>query len=308
MDVRSVYLRTTADLEEDLAQRMNDWPDDTWTTSQKLQGLNASLNLWVPRVRVPFLYTISGGFVSGTYIYDLPDYIEGPIDVQFKALTGYYIGSQSSDDRRWEYVNAFDVDVSSDGGRELRLHYDVFNTDARIFWWGFNGPIPRTSSHPVTDGGVTIGATSLDIASQPVIGQAGYVKVDNEWMSYAGYDENTDGTLTLENLGRGQFNTTAAAHGSGDTVNWGIAAPRRDLYEQLMYEAAAYLHMLKLNDASQQERSHHTDQMLTYKQMADEFWNRYYSQRPARFRLSRRAIGPGVGTMDYRVVTSTGNG
>ena len=306
MDTKNVFIRTVTDLEEDLAQRMNDWPDSKWTTQQKYQAIDATLYLWGDRVKVPHLYTLTGGFTSGTYIYALPDYIEGPIDVQFKQLTGYYIGSQSSDDRRWAYVNAYDVDVSSTGGRELRLHYDVFNTDARIMWWGYNGPIPKTRPLPVTNGAVASDDTSLTLTSKPVVGTSGYVKINAEWISYAGVDEGSS-TITLENLGRGQFNTTAAAHASGDTVDWGVAVTRRDLFEVLMYDACAHLHMMKLNDASQQERGHHTDQMLTYKQMSDEFWKRYAAPRGVRMRLGRSTIGPGVGVMDYRVTTSGGN-
>src|SRR4051812_46502842 len=53
-----------------------------WTDVQVYASLNRALAGWYGRVLVPFYYTISGGFVNTETDYTLPDYMEGPLDVQ----------------------------------------------------------------------------------------------------------------------------------------------------------------------------------------------------------------------------------
>ena len=121
------------------------------------------------------------------------------------------------------------------------------------------------------------------------------------------YREITGQYISRDNIKRryleekAQEGTTAATHVITSDVEWCVAVHRLDLYEQLIFEAIAYLQLIKLNDASQSERSHHESQLLFYQDRADRFWKRYKPGRGSRVGLNRRAVGPGIGNTDYTI-------
>lgn len=297
-----VYCRTQSELNTFILAAANDASAARWTAAQVYSGINNALQEWDRKVIVPYLYTISGGFLSTTFEYTLPDYIDGRVTVQGQRIELLNPGNASSD-TVWQDFPAWRIYPNSTGGRTLRLDYRPSDVDARIIWHGRNGPIPISATLPVTNGALSSSSTSLTLTTKPVIARSGYIKVtysttEAEWMQYAGYTEAAT-TITLTNLVRGLFGTTAASKTSGATVEWGTAVHRLDLYQQLKNQVLTYLHLQYLTKASPVELSHHEKQASYYADMVERFWRRYAPPIQGRLRLRRGAVGPGVSTTQW---------
>jgi len=297
MNNTQVNVFSQTQLATHIGERTNDTAHTRWSLVQKYQAINAAIQSFSTRVTVPHVYTISGGLVAGTYVYELPSYMEGPIDPEYKQIIGVQSVSTTAN-RIWSDLTNYTIDPQADGGRELRLSYDPGTTDARIIWWAPNGPIPVAATLPVTSAEISSSATSVTLTTIPLVGQSGFIKIDQEIIFYAGVTVGS-ATITLNNLVRALSGTTAATHVITSSVDWCVAVHRNDLFEQLMAESIAYLHLINMNDSSQQERAHHESQLLYYKQIADEYWKRYQPGRSSRVRLNRRAVGPGIGETEY---------
>lgn len=289
-----VSVRTIDEIKDDIRAEVNDSGSSRWASdAQVYRGMNEALRKWGDKCAVPMLYTITGGFVSGTYDYTLPDYVDGPIRVEHKRPVGLDYDSGDDTSRIWETVTAYDVVPNSTGGRVLRLHYSPESVDAQIIFYAKQGPIPVAATAPTLNADMTTSSTTLTIGSKPVVARAGYVKIDNEWMSYAGVTEGAS-SLTLNNLVRGLFSTTAATHdgtGTPASVKWGVGTHNIRLYNHMNYMTCAYLHKLYLNKAIADQRDHHMDQMRYYMQVAMEEWRAIPQAKPVQFKLSRAAIG-----------------
>lgn len=286
------HLITQADLYTRIRERTRDTANRRWSQKEVYNAINDGLTRWSNRVFVPFLYTVTGGFTLGDYDYTLPWYISPPVDVQIYRqhyVDGLPIQTNDGSMSTWVDFPAYRLEPDGSGGQVLRLEVVPYDTDARIVWWAQNGPVPATLATLNANISSTT-ATTCTFGSAPVIGPAGYVKIDDEWLAYAGYTQASSVT-TLQNLVRGVNGTTAATHTSGATVYWGIAAHRPDLFNQMYHQAWANMHNLFLQDASPKEIEHHTFQLRFHQQMADEFWKNYVPNRTGRMRLSQAGIG-----------------
>lgn len=267
-----------------------DSSNERWSDANIYAAANLALSQWQGRVFVPYVYTIAGGWVAGTHEYDLPDFIDGPITPQQKHyINDWYRFTGVSDNAlTWTDVLEHTVEATATGGQRLRFSYQPYEDEGRVLWWGYNGPLP--TALPVTDASIDADDTSVTLTTKPVIGRSGYIKIDSEWMQYAGVTEGAT-TLTLTNLVRGVLGTTAASHSPGSSVTWGVAMDDNGLLRQLIDQTRAHLMEMWLSNPSSREVAHYEKQMVFYQQRADAFWRRYVSSRPTRFRLSRMALG-----------------
>ena len=266
---------------------------ERWTDVQIYSCMSIALQGWQGRARVPYVYTIAGGWVDGTYEYTLPAYIDAhTVQPQVKVSVDEW---PELTEETWADVMAYSVEPNTSGGHTLRIDYsmpgrDVYGAtnEGRVIWWGQPGQVPSTI--PTLSAGITAADTSLTIASKPTIGRVGYVKVNSEWMQYSGYTEAAT-TLTLTNLIRGLNGTTAASHSTSDTVTWGIAMDTPALLNALYDGARIYLMQMWLSNPSSRETAQYEKQLVLYQDMLNKFWQGYKSSRPPRMRLSRQAIG-----------------
>jgi hypothetical protein len=218
----------------------------------------------------------------------LPNYMDGFIRVQqLMPVNPQWQPTGEEVDTVWTDVDFHSVDPTSSGGRNLRLNYDPKSVSGRILWYAPNSLVPLTATLPVTSAEISAGATSVTLTTKPTVGKAGYIKIDGEWMSYAGVTEAAS-TITLTNLVRGLFDTTAATHVITSTVTWGVAVHRTDLYTQLAYRCLSYLMLVKLNNAAPTERSNYEFQLRFMEQKASEFWAGYAPMWTPRLKLMRQ--------------------
>lgn len=286
-------LRTRTQLIKDIEHRMRDRGNRRWKDEEIIRALNDSIALWQGRVSVPYVYTITGGWVSGTYEYSLPDYMGRRIRPQRRVLSPYIDTTTSTTQYVWADVRGWDLDPDGSGGQTLRTQWNEgtpgTTSDARILWWAANGYLPETASVPALNANIDSDDTSLVLDAVYDVGRVGYVKVNAEWIQYAGVTDDGSNT-TLGNLVRG-VGSTAASHSSGDSVEFGMAAPETRLWTQLQDQARALLHSLSLSEGPGQEMDHHRWAMQWHQQRADDFWKSYTPDVRPRLRLSRRATG-----------------
>lgn len=283
------YLYTQSELVDRVAQRARDTGFKRFRRTEMYNAINDAIERWGRRVLVPHLYTMPNGWTADDYDYTLPDYITPPLDVQQeKTVLDSSLSLADGTATTWVDIPAWNLEPDGSGNQVLRLARSPYTADGRIIWWGVNGPLPTSSQ--TLNAGITATSSSLVVAGTPHIGNSGYVKIDAEWIGYAGVTPGAS-TTTLSNLVRGVNDTTAATHNSATSVLWGVAAHRQDLFVQLQDQITALLHSLYLNNAAPQEIEHHTFQMRYYQQLADEFWRRYTPARAPKLVLSRHALG-----------------
>ena len=282
-------LRTQTEILSQLESLTFDTGNERWTEARFYEAVNMALMDWEGRVRVPFVYTLADGFVDGTYEYTLPTYIDSKTVQPQGRLLRYdpLLSSLSLEQETWSDINGFEVEPSATGGQTLRLHYNTEN-DARLMWWAGNGPVP--TSAVVLSAGIDSDDTSLTLTTKPTVGAVGYVKVESEWIQYAGVTEAAT-TLTLTNLVRGVAGTTAASHLSAVACVWGVAMDRGGLWSQLLDQTRAHLMEFWLSNPASREVGQYEKQMVFFQQRADAFWRKYAPARAPRFRLSRMGMG-----------------
>ena len=285
-------LRTRTQLIKDVEYRQRNRGNRRWDDEEIIRALNDAVQMWSGRVSVPLVYTISGGWVSGTYEYALPSYIPIQMIPQRRVLTPYVSDTGTSNTYIWADVLGWDLEPDASGGQILRTQYNegVVGTtsDARVLYWAGNGYMPETAQLPTLNATITSSATSLVLSAVFDVGQVGFVKIESEWIQYAGVTDDGSNT-TLSNLVRG-VGSTAASHASGKEIDFGVAAPEVRLYQQLYQQALANLHSLTLTDGPAQETAHHQWQMQWQQQMADKFWTGWTPRAP-KVKLARRATG-----------------
>lgn len=270
---------------------------DRWTDAQIYAAISLALQSWQGRVRTPYLYTIPDGWVSGTYEYTLPDYIEAKtVQPQarvspFDWIDGFVVEGRET----WTDILAFDVEPASTGGSVLRLHYSNprssvvgASDEGRVLWWGAPGPVPTAT--PTLSAGIDADDTSMTIASKPIIGRVGYTKIGTEWIQYSGYTEGAT-TLTLTNLVRGLNGTTAASHSTSDSAVWGVSLETMALATHLYNNTLMYLMQMYLMNPSSREAGQYEKLLVLLQSNVDKFWKGWKPSRPMRIRLSRQAIG-----------------
>lgn len=292
MEHISVYLRAQNDSQIQIENRQRDGTNQRWSDEELYNAINdCVMGLWSQAVRVPFLYTLTDGFASGTYDYTLPAYIRPPLDVQQLRRVNQVYPYVAVDDstETWVDVPGYRLEPTGTGGLKLRLEYAPATTDARIIFWVPNGLVPITI--PTLSSGIDADDTSVVLAATPEIGDVGYVKIEAEWMSYVGLIRGAS-TTTLQNVTRGLNYTIATTHSAGASVYWGLATHNLSVYEQLQKDVFARANELFLSRAAPEEREHHVFLVRLYTQMSQEFWRKFTPARPSKVVLSRSAIGP----------------
>lgn len=278
-------LRSQSEIQSELEGFVDDTSNERWTDAQYVRAMNMALSTWQGRVMVPYLYSLANGWIIDTYEFALPDYIDGPVDPQILRTLDWYDNiTVTADLSTWVDMEGYSLEVNGTGGQTLRLHWPPYASDGRIKWWGFNGPVPAVT--PVTSAELSASATSLTLTTKPTVGRSGYIKIDAEWMQYAGVTEAAT-TLTLTNLVRGVQGTTAAVHTIGASVGWGVAMDRGELLNQLYDQCRGYLWEMKLQNPGSAQADHIAGLARFYGDRSNMFWKRYVAQRPPKFRLQR---------------------
>jgi hypothetical protein len=289
--MRELILRTQSEILADIEALVVDSTNALWSDAQIYGAINNAIRGWGNRVLLPRIYVLPSGFTGGVYEYDLPSYITKPFNVQVAITTLQGVDYQ----RQWVSISGWTTIPSATGGQKLVIHlaYDSANvtTDARIIWWAANGQVPTTI--PTLAGTLAADGTSLTTSAAVVgsIPDAGWVKINGEWMSYAGVERGASST-TLTNLVRALYGTTAASHSSTPAINWGIAVDDTRLWEQMEDAVIARLHYQRLHRGTQDDRLNHEKVMGYAQQRADTFWRRsgYTPSYNTRYVISDRTI------------------
>lgn len=282
-----IMLRSQSELQQGLEYLVRDTSNRRWTDPEFYRSLNQALGEWAGRVRFPMTYTVPAGWSSTAYEYTLPDYIEHNIQPQQKRFVNEWQVYPSADDT-WTDMFNWEIEPTSSGGRALRIEYLPYAGDGRILYWAENGPVPTTI--PTLSSSIDSDDTSLTLATKPTVGRVGYIKIDSEWMSYQGLTEGAS-TLTLTNLTRGLFGTTAASHSSGISVYWGVVADDTGLYQQLSDNTLHFLMRFWLFNTSSREAGQYEKQMLFYQEQANRYWRRYAPKRGPKLKLTVQGTG-----------------
>jgi hypothetical protein len=251
-------------------------PDNSRVTDEEIYTiLNAGVAQWNTRVLVPYSYELT--WTANTKDYVLPTYIHSRmIDPQYQDVRD-----------EWKDLGVYQI-LPLPGGESLLRMGGYRQDTGRIIWWGQNSISPLET--PTLLANIDTDDTSLTIDDNPTVNDVGTIKLDNEWIQYAGISE-SNGQLTLQNLTRGRFGSTAATHDLGATVYWGLVVHRADLFQQLEHYAIARLHELFLSDGSAHEQETHERQLNWHQGQADSFWRRYAPVRSPKFVLTDGAIG-----------------
>lgn len=282
------YLRSQTELLADCEARLRDTGNARWSDAEIYRALNDALLFWNDRVSVPHIYTITGGWLSNTFEYSLPNYVRPPLRAEVRRPMPYQeFGVNAGTVYNWQVIPTT-TEPDGAGGLKLRLEAQPHTLEGRVVWMAPNSRMPTTV--PTTSGSTDAAATSMVLGSAVDCDSTGYVKVNAEWLFYAGVTRAAS-TTTLLNLVRGLYGTTAATHSTSSSAAWGVAMDDLSLLRQLYDQAFAYLHSLYLTDAAQSEKSTHEKMMLHYQQRADAFWQTYAPKRQApKFLLTRKVL------------------
>lgn len=264
--------RKQSDIAALILRAMNVTAGTRFTTAQTYLAMDNALMTMGDRAAQPFQYTFS--ITNGTREYTLPIYIDGPgITVQWRStIWPWNVADGDDEERVWDTVLMWRLYPNATGTRTLRFEIDPPTTDGRILYWATPYPIPTPTNGtlPVTNAEISSSATSVVLTSKPNIGRNGYTKIGSEWMEYHGVTEAAS-TLTLTNLVRGIFGTTAATQTIGSTVEWGLAFNNPMLYDILQHEAIANLCSLyMLNPGADSDK--YENMWKREKQLAYEGW------------------------------------
>ena len=284
------YLKTQADILANIQTLLRDPTPTRWTAIELYLSLNMALDVWWDRVMIEDVYTISGGWVSGTYEYALPSYIREPIRPQVLRSRPVYPDIQIDDTYTTTWINLPGYQVVADGSGGLTLKSLVipYNLDAQVLWWTENGHVPTTVATVNTQ--LEAAATSLIVDGELDVAESGWVKVGAEWIRYRGTTR-TASLTTLLNLTRGVNETTDAQHLATASVLWGVAADTPSLWRQLYDQIISHMHEYYLTDASARERDHHERQVSFYQKRADVYWESYVPSFTPKMVLTVRGIG-----------------
>ncbi len=270
-----VYLKAQNQILADLRARVRDNNSERWTDAEMYGAINDALLSWQDRVRVPHLYTISGGWVSGTLEYTLPDWIRSnsiqpqmKSPTQFDSLSSAYRLSTNT----WQDIPGWRIEPNATNGRVLKFNVSPYSTEGRIIWWGSNGPLPISVGTLVSQ--LESDAESLTIDDELDCGTSGYIRIDQEWMQFAGSGIN--GSTLLNNLVRGlSGGAEATVHDIATSVYFGVAMPKMELYRVLIDQCIVHLNELFLGNASSKEKQTHQELIGFYEGRVKEFWRNW---------------------------------
>jgi hypothetical protein len=223
-------------------------------------------------------YTYNFDFVDTTVLYTLPQYIMGSFQVQFQ-----------DDNNDWNDVRVYSVEFDQNGSKALRLPFiRGSGRNGRLLWWGRNAAPPQDTITLLAN--ITSVSTTLQFTSTENIDIAGVVKINDEWIQYAGRTI-ANGIVTLTNLVRGVYDTTAASHDADTIIYPGFVVHRQDLLQELEDFVFMQLYTLVLRNGSSQERQSFEAMLNFHMNMVNTFWRKYTSPRPINFHLHPEALG-----------------
>jgi hypothetical protein len=289
----ALHLKTQSELRDEVEDYLNDSGNTLATAAQYYGALNRALSLWAGRVVFPHLYEFSFG--GGDFDYALPSYIRRPFYLLIRqSILGYPQASGDSDNSyTWQPFVSYDLQPNGTGGFDLHLHSYPYAESGRIVWLAENGRFPTTA--PTTNGEISSTATSvvLTVTGAPPINDAGYIKINSEWMSYAGVTRTSSTAYTLSNLVRGLYGTVAATQATASAVSWGIGCDDERLWQQLYDRTGSFIHLLNMNKSTNEDKATNEKLYVALKDNADRFWRNegYVSQRAPRLVLTRGALG-----------------
>ena len=276
-----VFLRSQSELKTLLRSILNDAGSLRWTDGDIYQAINQALGQWAGRVSAPMVHTISSGFSAGVMEYALPGYVRPPLRPQFLAIWPER-EVDTATEYQWQDVVNWEVEPDASDGLVLRLRTPAKTTQARVIWFAENGTMP-TAIPVLTSAGLAVDGTSCWLTTSPTVGDAGYVLIGTEWIGYSGVSIGSAQTQ-LQNLVRGVNETTAQVAGGAATVTWGVAAPSAGVFNQLLDQAAVYLHERYVAIAAPNERDVHERAISYFTQRAEGFWRRWVPARSPRFK------------------------
>lgn len=299
-------LYTQAWYVNDIARRLRDPGFRRWERREIKRAINDGLREWSGRVAIPYVYTISGGWVSGTYEYTLPSWMPKEITPQRRVVTPY-VSEDGSGNEQYIWADLLDwtLEPNTSGSQTLRTAFNegTVGTPAngRILWWGEAGQLPDAldGEEVGLSAGIDADDTTLTITNPAgYVPNAGYIQIDQEIIIYAGVTVGSS-TSTLNNLTRGAADTTAASHSSGADVLWSIPFVSMQLKEHLDWATMAHLHALPLTESPGRETEHHQWQMRWYRQAADDFWKKWTPNRGPSIKIGRRALNYGMQGVEW---------
>ena len=259
------FLYPASSLATEISERMRTGSTGEWTQREVLQAITDALSTWAGRVKVLFAETVP---VSSSGVVEVP----------------YYVGTARFSDWQSVIANGKLVSLSkvqraTDGGRSAYIAVPGGTTEVVITWLEEAScllpSVQMSLSSELSDDG-----NMLTVSPGPILSHCGFVKIDDEYMSYQGLSYN-GASLSLLNLGRGLRGSSAATHVSGSALDICVPIPSFVLFSHLVEKVRANLHALPLNVTSIEEREAHTLVMRYSQQLADEAWSTYVSQTGA---------------------------
>lgn len=267
-----MYLRAQNQLLADIEALLRDSANARWTDAEIYRALNRAVQEWSSRVSIPLVYVLTDGWDSSTYEYTLPAYIRQPIQPQVRFDTQPDYGGGNT----WADLRSFTVEPSTTGDLVLRIRifpYDpTLTSEGRIIWYASNSHFPLTV--PTLSSGIDTDDTSCVLDAALDIADTGWVKIEAEWICYAGVTRGAT-TTTLLNLQRAQEDTTAASHNSSTSVYFGVCSPNMALWQLLTNQTMAFLHEMFLTNAAPTERDMHERMMMYYDGKVAQGWRRF---------------------------------
>lgn len=262
-------LRSQDSIKTEILALQRDTAEARWTSASTEIYLALNEALRTPGMeahRTARVYTVTGGFDSGTYTYALPNYIRPPIIPQALRRLNIWLNLEVDDNvtSTYQEVPGWELEPNSTGSLVLRFLSMPYTADARILWFAPNGPVPTTVPTINTGNNISATDTSLVLNAALNIEDSGWVKIEGEWCTYAGVTRGAS-TTTLT-IARAAYNTTAATHAAGVSVYWGVAFESPRLLGALYDLMRASLHAMYLTDGAEKETRVHEKLMNYYQQ------------------------------------------
>lgn len=276
-----LYLRAQDELLAQMQRQLRDTGMSRWTATELTDALSRALDTWSGRVSVQATYELPNGWPNDQFEITLEDWLPDDMRPQAQWPVDPLLPNEVTLST-WKDITTWQVEAAEDGSLTLRLQMAPYNGQLRLLYPVRNGRLPATAV--TLDGAITASATSLALDTElPEVGRAGWVRIGAEWIGYRGVAL-ASGATTLENLVRGQHDTTAGSHSDGDAVQWGVAANNAALFAQLLDQACAFAHEYYLTDGSPRERDLHERMLSYFQQRSDLFWRRHVPGRAPRWK------------------------
>lgn len=288
-----LHLQTQSELRDEIEDYLNDSTNELATAAQYYSNINRAISLWAGRVVVPHLYEFD--FSTGTTEYTLPSYIRRPFTVRIRRNgLGFPVaeGDESSL-YTWSEFVSYSVHPNGVGGYTLQVNGPANAEAGQIEWYAENGRFPVTAPTVTTTINSTATSVVLTVTGAPPINDAGYIKIESEWLAYAGVTRTSSTSYTLNNLIRGLYGTVAASHVSTTAVAWGIAVDDERVFQQLYDRTGSFIHFLNMHKSTTEDSSRHEKLYVALRDSADGFWRRegYTTQKSPRLIPTQGSMG-----------------